>query len=330
MSSLPYDSRRLDTARHYRALGWWCVPIAQRKKAPDLRGWPGLRLEGLELSAHFAGPGNVGVLLSAVSGGLADIDLDCPEAVDLAPRFLPSTWTFGRASKPRSHWIYVVPGGVPSRRFLDRARPDGKRETLLEVRCGREGERHLQTVFPPSIHPSGEPVEWTDDADGTEAPRQADGPFLFAQAEALRMAVHLKRHTPQLLEPWLSGGECPAELEELADQAPGPGAPSPEVRGKEEKRQLLESDVDRAVARWNREHSRVLPRGGTGACPTCSHKGCFGAVAGQPGRWACFSAAHGQVGKEGGDHWWGDFLDLDAHAAGVERLQLLRQEGYLR
>jgi hypothetical protein len=45
--------------------------------------------------------------MSACSGGLTDIDLDCREAVTIGPMLLPaSNNVFGRASKPCSHWLY--------------------------------------------------------------------------------------------------------------------------------------------------------------------------------------------------------------------------------
>lgn len=52
-------------------------------------------------------------MLGTPSGGLVDVDLDSPEAVCLAPHVLPETGaTFGRASKPRSHFLYIVPEAV--------------------------------------------------------------------------------------------------------------------------------------------------------------------------------------------------------------------------
>ena len=58
--------------------------------------------------AHFNGTGNIGVLLGEPSGWLIDVDLDCDEAVALAPKFLPPTGaTSGRPGKPASHWWYV-------------------------------------------------------------------------------------------------------------------------------------------------------------------------------------------------------------------------------
>src|SRR5690606_32784070 len=59
---------------------------------------------------QFAPGDNVGVRLGEPSGWLVDVDLDCAEAIALAPMFLPPTATFGRLSKPRSHWLYIAAG----------------------------------------------------------------------------------------------------------------------------------------------------------------------------------------------------------------------------
>ena len=89
------------------------------------------------------------------------------------------------------------------------------------------------------------------------------------------------------------------------------------------------SPVQRAVERYLADHPRSYPNSGA-PCPACGHKGCFGQLANNPRRWSCFSASHGEcgVGREGRTCWFGDALDLDAAAAGIDRLELLRQEGY--
>jgi hypothetical protein len=95
------------------------------------------------------------VLLGPASGELVDIDLDCPEALALADKYTPPTGAiFGRASKPRSHRIYIAPGAVKEA-FADPL--DGS--TLLELRAaGRDGAAH-QTLMPPSVT-NGECREW--------------------------------------------------------------------------------------------------------------------------------------------------------------------------
>jgi hypothetical protein len=54
-------------------------------------------------------PTNVGIVLGPSSQGLTDVDLDCVEAIAIAPYILPRTEAiFGRASKRASHWLYYT------------------------------------------------------------------------------------------------------------------------------------------------------------------------------------------------------------------------------
>src|SRR5262245_40198556 len=87
------------------------IPLAYRGKRPLDTAWQNTRYRAAEgLAQHFNGqPLNVGVVLGAVSGGLVDVDLDCIEAITLAPRFLPPTMVHGRVSKPQSHRWYLSP-----------------------------------------------------------------------------------------------------------------------------------------------------------------------------------------------------------------------------
>ena len=153
-------------AREYIERGWAIIPIPHGRKTPVIKDWPKLLIT--EASAHefFNGqPQNIGVILGAPSGNLIDIDLDCTEAVTLAPHFLPDTSAiFGRASKVRSHYLY--------RSEIQQAKykaPDGK--MLLELRS--DGG---QTIFPGSLH-SGEAVEWA-----SEGPPSSVAPEHITQA----------------------------------------------------------------------------------------------------------------------------------------------------
>ena len=75
------------------------------------RGWEQLRLTEDDVETHFNnGETNIGVILGPPSGGLVDIDLDCPESLRLARFVLPKTeLRFGRESTPDSHWLYKAP-----------------------------------------------------------------------------------------------------------------------------------------------------------------------------------------------------------------------------
>jgi hypothetical protein len=86
--------------------------------------------------------------------------------------------------------------------------------------------------------------------------------------------------------------------------------------------------ISTAIERYNADHLRDFPRNG-GECPVCGHKGCFGQLPEDPAKWTCFSVGHSGAGRQGQGCWYGDALDLDAHAAGVQAIELLRRGGYL-
>src|SRR5262245_2473631 len=100
----------IDRARDYLARGWRVVPGPYRAKEPILVRWPDLRLDAADLGQHFNGqPCNIGTLLGEPSGGLTDVDIDWTGALRFASRFLPTTHSvFGRASKRRSHCLYIA------------------------------------------------------------------------------------------------------------------------------------------------------------------------------------------------------------------------------
>lgn len=137
----------LDAARWYLSRGYRPIPLPHGEKSPRLRGWPDLRLCEDELPHHFNGTGNIGLLLGEPSGWLVDVDLDCPEAVELAPEHLPPTGArSGRASSPGSHWWYVCPGSATKKHTFP-----GTKQPIVEVRS-----TGAQTVVGPSTHPSGD------------------------------------------------------------------------------------------------------------------------------------------------------------------------------
>lgn len=157
----------VEQALAYIDMGWRPIPIPLGRKVPAIEEWQKLDISRNDVQRYFGHPCNIGVVLGDVSGGLVDIDLDSPAAVTLAPLFLPESMTFGRASKPRSHFLYVAPH-TRTERFTAL---DGS--MLVEIRANKTGgsdAEGLQTVFPESQHPSGELVLWDADYDAA-APR---------------------------------------------------------------------------------------------------------------------------------------------------------------
>lgn len=169
------DPDRLrELVQWYADSGFAILPIAHASKAPRFPSWQKIRDASLadEVTA------NVGIGLEA--SNLTDVDLDCPEAVEVAPFFVVPTAAFGRASKPLSHYIYR--GRCKSAKFLSPA----DKSCLIEVRCAGQ-----QTVFPPSVHPSGETIEWANDLDMVDAPDT-----IHEIAALIASASLLVRHAP--------------------------------------------------------------------------------------------------------------------------------------
>lgn len=175
-------------ALHARGLD--VVRLTPRSKRPIGDDWPATRYEDeTAIVEAFGDNENVGVLLG---GGIADVDLDSPEALRLAAHLLPATESVhGRASARASHRWYSYPetATLPTRRYRD---PTGA--VLLELRADRtDGRRGLQTMAPPSTHPDGEALVWEIDGDpGEVAPHD-----LIDACDELAAAVLICRSWPR-------------------------------------------------------------------------------------------------------------------------------------
>jgi hypothetical protein len=138
-------------AARYIERGWVPVPVPAGEKNPGRDGWEKLRI-GLEDIPRFFNNGqNIGLHCGEPSGWLVCVDLDTPEALKIAKRFLPQTLTSGRESTPDAHWWFTCEGAehkVFNR--LDAAKP------LLELRSTGH-----HTLVEPSAHPSGERYCWS-------------------------------------------------------------------------------------------------------------------------------------------------------------------------
>jgi hypothetical protein len=151
-------------AKIFRTRGWDPIPLEPKKKASYDKDWS---TRTYDVNADFNGDCNIGIRLGVNSHGLADVDLDCPEAVALAPLFLPDTGSiFGRKSRPRGHWLFNADPPPETKQYHDPIRAADKdaadKSTIIELRS-----TGVQTMFPPSMHPDGERVAWFKD--GTPA-----------------------------------------------------------------------------------------------------------------------------------------------------------------
>lgn len=167
-------------ARHYINEGWQVLPIPKGEKGPRVNNWQNTVFD----ESAFQPDDNIGVRLGDPSNGLVDIDLDCKEAIEVAPKLLLATNRIhGRPSKPRSHYWYISPG-CKSRQFTD----VDKASVLVEIRSTGG-----QTVLPPSVHPSGEVLAWEVDRE----PNAVDPEGLHNSARLVATAALLARHWPK-------------------------------------------------------------------------------------------------------------------------------------
>lgn len=144
-------------AKIYSSLGWYPIPLRKGEKACRDANW----ITRVYSPEEFAPDDNIGIRLvkasEPMSKKLVSVDLDASEAVAAARDILPQTNAiWGRKSKPVSQMLYLSPFEKPLV-FKDAANGS----TIVEIRAGH------QSMAPPSVHPSGEVVEWLNPADIT-------------------------------------------------------------------------------------------------------------------------------------------------------------------
>ena len=190
----------LDAARAYAARGWRVLPIPRGQKKPAISSWPNFVAAIDDLPQLFGDGQNIAVRLDRASRELVDLDLDCAEALALADLYSPRTDAqFGRASKPRSHRLYVAPGAV----FESFSDPISG-EMMVELRAdGRDGGAHL-SLLPPSVT-DGEGRQWCGEI---IAPAAVEATVLHRRVAYLAVACLVARY-----------------VSEHAAQRPGPDLP---------------------------------------------------------------------------------------------------------
>lgn len=157
------------------AAGFSVVPLVAGRKNPDDPNWQ----KKTYTADDFTPACNVGVKLG---NGVCDVDLDTPEAVSAAGQLLYETRIHGRSGKRASHYWYRSSLGSQAFKDLDGT-------MLLETR----GADNQQTAVPPSIHPSGQALEWEHDRPMLEV--SADD--LLRAVRAVAVAALFARHWPE-------------------------------------------------------------------------------------------------------------------------------------
>src|ERR1700674_2868683 len=77
------------SARKFIRRHWKVVPIRPNEKVPRWTDWQKERIKKFKFEKYFRQGDNLGLLGGRRSHWAVDVDLDCDEAVALAPSFLP-------------------------------------------------------------------------------------------------------------------------------------------------------------------------------------------------------------------------------------------------
>jgi Bifunctional DNA primase/polymerase, N-terminal/AAA domain len=172
----------------YLEEGLKLLKLRPETKRPVGKEWqhkPGLTLDQA-LGALKKGY-HLGTQVGEVSGWIACVDNDAPEAVKLAQHFLPPTLTAGKGGIP-SHYVYYVPGMGYS------AFSDIDQDRLIDVKASNNGRGH-QFVVAPSIHPEKGPYEWIGGFDPASIER-VDPAELREAVGNLAASALVARHLP--------------------------------------------------------------------------------------------------------------------------------------
>lgn len=128
----------------------------------------------------------------------------------------------------------------------------------------------------------------------------------------------------------LSGRSAAYAPADLAAHAPALVVAASEPSGGGTVSVIRSPSFDAAARQWVLDHTPTYPKPGTGECPVCKHKECFGQLPDDSSRWYCFSANHvAGIGVQTDRGHHGDALDLEAYARGCKPVDVLRADGYL-
>lgn len=146
---------------YFHERGIFTVPIPPGKKGSVTPHWNELRIsKPEEFAKYFNGERqNLGILTGI--DGLCDIDIDSEEAWWSWIEYgITTGMKWGHGELAPTHFIYRADQSLVSIKYIDPATDEAGEATLIELRCQDRAGKCLQTVAPPSVHPSGEAVEF--------------------------------------------------------------------------------------------------------------------------------------------------------------------------
>lgn len=158
----PSPTTQREAVAFYTALGFAVTPVRKNAKSGYITGWsqPNHRAA----AGDFKSDDNVGVINgsgASIGDGwrLYDVDIDAntDAARAVVEALMPPTgWRYGRASKPRSHYSYLVRGEARTRKHT----VGGK--VAIELRGVTQKGTHTLSVSPGSTHESGETIRFCE------------------------------------------------------------------------------------------------------------------------------------------------------------------------
>ena len=134
---------------------------------------------------------NYNIITGHDSNLICDIDLDCPEALELADYFIaPTGFEYGRESTPRSHRLVRVIDLTKkhTRKYFDFKQPGKKKVMLVELRANQH------YTFCMGQYDNGEKVVWTK----ADEPAEVSWDALYKSVALLSAAcVILRKYAPE-------------------------------------------------------------------------------------------------------------------------------------
>jgi len=139
---------------YYANEGIKLVRLDRRTRTPIDNEWQlqgSLPLE--KVKEHVRRGGGLGWQCGEASGWISAVDLDWPESMRLAPRFLPETLRGAKGEEAPSHAFYRSPGlGFHTFRGIDGSE-------IISLKASNNGRGH-QVVVAPTVHPTKGPYHF--------------------------------------------------------------------------------------------------------------------------------------------------------------------------
>jgi putative DNA primase/helicase len=180
--------RDTDLIRYYDNEGIKQVRLDGRTRKPIDPDWQRKTIPLEEMEKHVRRDGGVGWQCGEVSGWLSAADMDWPEAMRLAPRFLPETLQGAKGDEEPSHSFYRSPGlGFKTFKGLDNSE-------IISLKASNNGRGH-QVVVAPSVHPTKGPYHFVGGYNPA-AIAEVDKDELRKRVGMLAVASLIARHLP--------------------------------------------------------------------------------------------------------------------------------------